>query len=408
MKTEFPLPLRPSSAILSALKQPLTVAWISDFPLEWLADLPEPLRALPRRHPATWEMVLLEEFEKNPTLRIHVVALRHRIERDFSFERNGATYHILKAPVWLRLGSLFWLDTLLIRRLCRRIQPDLIHAWGMEKGAAMIANRLSHPYVMTVQGLYGWYRQRVPMDRYDSFIERLERIYLPRSPVVTTESKFAVQWLKERYPRLRIQQAEHAPNWAFHRVQRSPQTKPIHFISVGTLGFRKGTDLLFKALDSLCPSLSFKLTMVTNPNQQYLDNVRKTVSNALWERVQFRHHILPNEVARELETPAMLLLPTRADTSPNAVKEAAVAGVPVVASDVGGIPDYIIPEKNGYLFPPTDLGGFIRNIEKACAHPLFSRGLVEPETLTNTRAYLSPKRMAENFLKAYEMAFPNR
>jgi len=386
------------------LKKPLTVVWISDFPVEWLPELPEPLRNLPRRHPATWEMVLLDEFEREPALRAHVVALRHRIARDFSFERNGTTYHILKAPVWLRVASVFLLDTLLIRRLCRRIRPDLIHAWGMEKGAPLIAHRLGYPYVMTVQGLYGWYKSQVPMAAYDRFIERLERVCLPRSPVVTTESNFAVRYLKERYPDLCIQQAEHAPNRAFHRVQRRPQTNPIHFISVGTLGFRKGSDLLFKALDSLCSDLSFKLTVVTNPHPEQTAALRRSVSQGLWDRVEFRHHILPHEVAKELETPAMLLLPTRADTSPNAVKEAAVAGVPVVASNVGGIPDYISPGKNGLLCPPGDLAEFARTIQLACAHPLFSQGTVAPEALAQTRAYLSPERMAENFLKAYQLA----
>jgi glycosyltransferase involved in cell wall biosynthesis len=392
--------------MLEPLKKPLTVAWISDFPIEWLPDLPSPLRNLPRRHPATWEMVLLEEFEKNPALRVHVIALRYRIERDFSFQRQGTVYHILKAPVWLRLGSLFWLDTLLIRRVLRRIKPDLVHAWGMEKGAPLIACRLRYPYLMTVQGLYGWYREQVPMVRYDRFIERLERIYLPRSPVVTTESTFAVAYLQQRYPQLRIQQAEHAPNWAFHSVERRPQTNPIHLISVGTLGFRKGTDLLFKALDSLVSDLAFKLTIVTNPNPEYVASLRPTVSPALWERVEFRHHILPVEVSKEFETPVMLLLPTRADTSPNAVKEAAVAGVPVVASSVGGIPDYIEHGKNGLLFSAGDLNEFARAIRNACAHPLFGKGAVDPETLARTRAYLSPEAMARNFLKAYEAALP--
>jgi len=85
------------------LKQPLTVAWINDYPLEWMQDIPEPLRSSPRRHPATWEMVLLHEFEKNPALRVHVFALRHRIEKTFSFEQNGTVYHVLKAPVGPRV-----------------------------------------------------------------------------------------------------------------------------------------------------------------------------------------------------------------------------------------------------------------------------------------------------------------
>ncbi len=58
---------------------PLTVAWISDFPIEWLPDAPAAVSHLPRRHPAMWEMVLLGEFERNPALQLHVIALRSGI-----------------------------------------------------------------------------------------------------------------------------------------------------------------------------------------------------------------------------------------------------------------------------------------------------------------------------------------
>ena len=120
--------------------------------------------------------------------------------------------------------------------------------------------------------------------------------------------------------------------------------------------------------------------------------------------MEFKHHIPPHEVARELASATMLLLPTRADTGPTAVKEAVVAGVPVVASDVGGVPDYIVSGKNGLMFPPGDLLKFIDAIRSACAHPLFSRGLVDAETLAQRRAYLSPERMAKAFLAAYQTA----
>ena len=372
--------------------------------MEWLPDLPEPLRALPRRHPATWEIALLSEFEKDPALHVQVIVLRRRVERDFSFERNGTVFHILKAPGVLRVGTLFWLDTFLIRRVCRKIQPDLIHAWGNENGAALIAHRLGYPYVMTVQGLFGWYKKKVPLSGYLRFVELWERISLPRSPVVTTEATFAVQFLKERYPRVRVKQAEEAPNPAFSQVIRRPQITPVHFIFVGTLSFPKGTDLLFKALDQLAAEMSFKLTVISGPNKQYLESLRSTVSEALWQRVEFKHHLLPHEVARELASSTMLLLPTRADTGPTAVKEAVVAGVPVVASNVGGVPDYVVPGKNGLMFPPGDLPNFIQAIRSACAHPLFSRGLVDAEILAERRAYLSPERMAKAFLAAYQTA----
>ena len=359
---------------------------------------------MPRRHPATWQIALLSEFEKDPALRLHVILLRRRIERDFSFTRNGTTFHVLKTPIWLRLATLFWADTLLIKRACRRINPDLVHAWGTEKGAALIASRLAYPYVMTIQGLLGWYKQVVPLAPYDRFVERIERLSLPRARVVTTESTFAVEYLHQRYPRLRVIQAEHAPNRAFLAVRRQPQTNPLHFISVGVLSFRKGTDLLLQALDQLCPDLPFRATLVTDRNCRYLDSLRTGVSDALWQRLDFKYHILPNEVAKELERATMLLLPTRADTSPNAVKEATVAGVPVVASNVGGIPDYVFPGQNGLLFPPGDLLQFLRALRTACDHPLFGQGLVEPQSLARARAHLSPELMAANFLKAYDAA----
>jgi glycosyltransferase involved in cell wall biosynthesis len=100
----------------------------------------------------------------------------------------------------------------------------------------------------------------------------------------------------------------------------------------------------------------------------------------------------------------MLLLPTRADTSPNAVKEAVVAGVPVVASRIGGIVDYVYPGKNGLLFPANDLPGFVQAIRAACQHPLFGQGLVDAGTLEQNRDYLSPRTMERRFTEAYERA----
>lgn len=383
---------------------PLTVAWISDFPVEWLSNIPPALGKLPRAHPATWQMVLLEEFEKNPNLRVHVILFRGPIEKDLTFERKGVTFHVLKATGKQRLASWFWLDTLRIRRLCRQLRPDLIHAWGSEKGSGLIASRLEWPYVMTIQGLFAWYRQQINMPLYDRIVTVVERITLRRARVVTTESAFAVEFLRRNFPRPKVHQAEHAPNTAFRQVQRRPQVAPPEFLSVGSLGRRKGTDLLLAALDRLRDEMDYRLKVISGPAPAYLEQLRATVSAKTWERIGFKHHLLPNEVAAELATPTMLLMPTRADTSPNAVKESVVAGVPVVAAAVGGIPDYVTPGKNGLLFPAGDLEAFVQAIRAACAHARFGQGQVDPATFAEKRAYLSPELMAKNFLSAYESA----
>lgn len=383
---------------------PLTVAWISDFPVEWLPDLPEPLRALPRRHPATWQRTMLSEFENDASVRLHVISLQKKIARDVSFARNNVTFHVLKSLPMMRLGSLFWLDTFLIRRLCRRIKPDLIHAWGSEKGAALIAHRLAYPYVATVQGLFSWYKTKAPLTPSERVLELLERRSLRKASIVTGESTFTVRYLMAHFPHLQVRHVEQAPNWAFHHVLRRPQTNPFHFIFNGVLCYRKGTDLLFAALDRLTPVFPFRLTVICGPDPDYLNSMRSSVSGETWKRIEFKHHLQPHQIVGELETPAMMLMPTRADTGPMAVKEAALAGVPVVASDVGGIPDYVLPGKNGFLFPSNDVSEFVRAIKSACEHPLFGKGLVNADTLARLRADLSPTTAAHRIMEAYKAA----
>lgn len=380
----------------------MKVAWISYFPIEWLPELPGSLRALPRIHPATWQRVLLDEVKHMPGLKLEVIAVRKQFPRDFTFEWEGVTFHCLKVPAGMRTLSLFWWETLLIRRCLQRLKPDLVHAWGTERGAALVASRCPYPYLVTMQGLLQWYLQQVDLGWLFRLEARLERVSLRRASVVTVESNFGVNWLRQHYPALQVHQAEHAPSWLFHRLQRCPQTQPLRFLFVGVMSLIKGTDLLLLALERLRSELDFQLTIIGSVTPEFLQRMQAVTSAALWERVSLRHNLTQAEVAAELQRTTLVLFPTRADNSPNSVKEAVVAGVPVVASAIGGIVDYVLPGRNGLTFPAGDLEGFVAAIRQAVAHPLFGRGGVEPAALEQMRAYLSPKLMAERFVAAYQ------
>jgi glycosyltransferase involved in cell wall biosynthesis len=416
------------------------IAWISNFPVEWLPDAPAFVRDLPRTHPATWQRVLFDELMRRderqkecgvqsaecrvkdgaggaaqdergalspPDTRhpspvtLHVLLVRRHFPRSLSFDLNGATFHCLKLPPGMRTFSLFWWETFLIRRCLSRINPDLVHAWGTERGTALVASRLKYPYLVTMQGLLEWYSQRVRLSRYQRLEARLERPSLRRASVLTTESTFAVNWLRERYPHLDILQAEHAPNWLFHRLERRPETKPLRFLFVAPLTHIKGADLLVRGLDQLCNELDFRLTIVGPHQPGFLPLLKTVTSTEIWDRVSLRQNLSQPEVADELARATMVLFPTRVDTSPNAVKEAVVAGVPVIASAIGGITDYVRPGLNGFTCEPGDLGAFIQSTRSAVVHPLFSKGRVDPAVLPQLRDYLSPSRMRERFLEAY-------
>jgi glycosyltransferase involved in cell wall biosynthesis len=63
----------------------------------------------------------------------------------------------------------------------------------------------------------------------------------------------------------------------------------------------------------------------------------------------------PSEVAKHLALCDLLLLPSLWDGLPNALLEAMSAGIPVLASDAGGIPEVIEQGRNGWLVPRSQL-----------------------------------------------------
>ncbi len=176
----------------------------------------------------------------------------------------------------------------------------------------------------------------------------------------------------------------------------------MHFLFVGILSLIKGADLLFQALDRLCPEMDFRLTTVGTVTPGFHARLKAETSRGLWERVTMKSGLTPEQVGEEMEKATMVLFPTRADNSPNSIKESAVAGVPVVASAVGGIVDYIKDGLNGVTFAGGNLDEFVNGIRRAVAHPLLGQGKVQAKALEEARRYLSPALMREGFMAAYE------
>lgn len=384
--------------------RPMTVAWFSYFPVEWLEDAPEEVRSLPRQHPATWQRVLLEELERRSDVRVHVVALRKEFVRNLTFARRGVTFHLIKTVGGLRAPSLFCYDTALIRSRLRDIRPDVVHAWGTENGAALVAGRLPYPSITTIQGLASWHPSIFKVTVYERLAAWLEVWCLRKGGVVTAESRFSCDYVRRLAPRAAVCHVDTVPDPLFHRVQRAPATGRFRILFSGLLGPRKGGDLLLTALDRLRSELDFELVVIGGATPEFLREMKSRTSAELWSRVSFRRNLQPAEVAAELGGATIFACPTRADTGPTAAKEAAVAGVPIVGSDVGGVPDYVKPDRNGLLFPSGSAAELEAALRKAAGHPLFGRGRVDSECLAELRDRLAPARMVEGFLAAYRLA----
>ena len=111
----------------------------------------------------------------------------------------------------------------------------------------------------------------------------------------------------------------------------------------------------------MTPELQFEAVILGTPNEAFTAPLLAGLSPELRRRITFKSDLpLMSDIARELSTATLFLMPSRADTGPLAVKEAVAAGVPVIGSKVGGIPEYVIPGENGFLFDFENLSSLSR------------------------------------------------
>lgn len=86
-------------------------------------------------------------------------------------------------------------------------------------------------------------------------------------------------------------------------------------------------------------------------------------------RVAFTGRV--ENVADHLQVMDVFFLPSLSESMPNVLLEALFFGLPVVGSDVGGVPELI--DDNGLLVPPADPGAIARAMAKLAADPELRR-----------------------------------
>ena len=86
-------------------------------------------------------------------------------------------------------------------------------------------------------------------------------------------------------------------------------------------------------------------------------------------RVHFHGGLPPEAIVERMRASTVLALPTRMDTAPNVLAEARAAGLPVVATRVGGIPEFIEDGQDGVLVPVDDPRALADALTRLIEHP---------------------------------------
>ncbi len=131
-----------------------------------------------------------------------------------------------------------------------------------------------------------------------------------------------------------------------------PAADAADFVYVGELRAAKGIDVLLKALDETGRALGRTLSAVlvgSGPDRDVLQ--RLAVDLGLGDRVSFPG---PMAARRAFALGRTLLVPSRAESLPYVVLEAAAARVPLISTDVGGIPE-IFGRYRDRLIPSDDV-----------------------------------------------------
>jgi L-malate glycosyltransferase len=138
-------------------------------------------------------------------------------------------------------------------------------------------------------------------------------------------------------------------------------------VTVANLRQEKGHETLIEAagwLRARHPELRF-LFVGAGPRRAALEKL--VTARGLQETVVFTGH--RDDIAALLAEADLFALPSRSEAFPNAAIEAMAAGLPVVASAVGGLLDLIEPERTGVLVPPGDSAALADAIDRLVSEP---------------------------------------
>ncbi len=138
----------------------------------------------------------------------------------------------------------------------------------------------------------------------------------------------------------------------------------LRFGYIGALAAHKGVDLLTRAFRRL-PDAGVELHLFGSgaPDDPFVARLKK--ASAGDSRIRFRGRYENRRLPELLADIDVIVVPSRwHETFSIVTREALLAGLPVVASRVGGIPDVIGDGANGLLVPPSDEGALAESLAR--------------------------------------------
>jgi len=267
------------------------------------------------------------------------------------------------------------------------IRPDVVHGQGTERECALGAVLSGHPNVMTIHGHMSQIADitRAKPLTYYWLAKKLERFCVRRTGGVICLNSYTERMVAP-YAR-RFWTIPNAVHQSFFDVVRSP-TKPARVLCVANVHPWKNQIGLIEAMEPLRATFEFELIFSGsgNPSHPYYQQFSRMVSDRPWCR--YLGSLGRESLQIQISQAALGVLPSFEDNCPMVVLEAAAAGLPFAASNIGGIPDLVEHGRTGVLFDPNDAADISRTIGKLLGNRAQQEAMAKlAKTLCRERSY---------------------
>jgi glycosyltransferase involved in cell wall biosynthesis len=288
-------------------------------------------------------------------------------------------------------------------RLVRSLKLDVLHGHGAKAGAFVRLKGKSKKAIR-VYTPHGGSLHYPPGTLKGNVYARLERALMNRTDLFLFESAFA----RDTYERV-VGKPSGLVRCVFNGVTAS-EFDPVavaddatDLIYVGEFREIKGADLLIQAVARLrADGKSITLTLAGDGEET--ENLKALIKRLnIEDAVRFIGHV---KARYGFSKGKLLVVPSRGDSMPYVVIEAAAAGIPMVAASVGGIPEILGPYKDG-LFVANSVGALADAIETALGDIDAARERAK-SLRERIFVHFSQKAMVEGVLSGYRDVFNAR
>lgn len=343
---------------------------------------------------------LLQGFDGMDGVEIHVISASPSPLRSPAKLAENIWFHHLHVskPGWGR--SLFIGVALKTRRLIRELGIDIVHGQGTERDCSVAAVLSGKPNVLTIHGNMRVHAARPENGHrfYYRIAAVLESVCLHLTHGVVAISRYTEDLVKHRTARTWL--LPNAVDSRFFQVTPASPSVP-RLLFIGSLDPRKNPLGLLQACEPLLREGRCTLTLIgqSNPDDPYVREVSRLASSL--PGVETIGFIGRDELAGHFSRSSLLVLPTFEDNCPMVVLEAMAAGLPVAASEVGGIPDLIHHGEDGLLFAPHDPSAIRACIGRLISDPAL-RSAMGTRARAKALAKFHPKEIAAAHVRIYQ------